>query len=62
MDDEDRDLETAEVWRRRYQEARRAGLPPDDALMFATSTVDVGELRKLIDAGCSVDLLRRIVL
>lgn len=62
MDDEARELEDAEVFRNRYRDARRAGLPPDDALTFAESEADVGELRRLIEAGCPVDQLRRIVL
>lgn len=62
MDDEARELELAEVFRNRYRDARRAGLPPDDALTFAESEADVGELRKLILKGCPVEQLRRIVL
>lgn len=62
MDDEARELENAEVFRNRYRDARRAGLPPDDALTFAQSFQDVGELRHLIELGCPVEQLRRIVL
>lgn len=62
MDDEARELETAERFRRRYREARLAGIPPDDALTFAQLFQDVCELRHLIELGCPVDQLRRIVL
>ena len=62
MDDGDRDDEQAAVWNNRYQEARRAGLEHMDAIRFARSTTDIGELRKLVTAGCPPDKLRAIVL
>lgn len=58
----DLDDEQAEVFRRRYREARRAGLIPEDALEFAAGDGDVGELRRLADAGCPPEQLARIVL
>ena len=62
MDDEARELELAAVFQSRYKEARQAGLPPDDALLYAASDADVGELRRLVEKGCPVEQLRRIVL
>lgn len=54
--------ERFEVIRRRYTEARLAGLTIVEAQMFADSEQDVGVLRKLVKAGCPVDQLRAIVL
>ncbi len=54
--------ELASVFRRRYKEARAAGLLPDDAMAFAHSDADVGELRKLAAAGVEADMIVRIVL
>ena len=62
MNDEARDDELAEVYRRRYTEARLAGLEHQDAIRFARSDRDVGELRRLVEKGCPVDKLRAIVL
>ena len=58
-DDPDEDLV---VWRHRYQEARRAGFEHVQACEFAQSDVDVGELRRLVQAGCEPRLIARIVL
>lgn len=44
--------ELAEVRRRRYLEARDAGLTLVEARLFADSDQDVGTLRKLVKAGC----------
>ena len=47
----------------RYKQARHAGLIPEDALEFAESGEgDIGELRKLAAAGCTPELIARIVL
>ncbi len=54
--------EQYEVGRRRYTEARRAGLTIVEATLFAESDADVGELRRLVQAGCPVEQLRAIVL
>jgi hypothetical protein len=54
--------EQADVFRYRYRQARHAGLIPDDAMEFAHSTADVGELRKLVAAGCEPELIAAIVL
>lgn len=54
--------EQREVVRRRYKEARRAGLSIAEAQLFADSAADVGELRHLVAAGCPPPLIARIVL
>lgn len=54
--------EQVEVLRRRYTEARRAGLTIVEARLFAESDRDVGELRKLVEKRCPVELVRQIVL
>jgi hypothetical protein len=46
----------------RYWQARHAGLRPDDAVEFAHSNVDVGELRRLVAAGCPAEHIAAIVL
>jgi len=64
MDDAEADIsdEQLEVLRRRYTEARRAGLTIAEATLFAESDADVGELRRLVRDGCPVETLRLIVL
>lgn len=54
--------EQLEVLRRRYTEARKAGLTIVEARLFSESDADIGELRKLLAAGCPVEQIRRIVL
>lgn len=54
--------EQLEVLRRRYVEAREAGLTIVEARLFAESDRDVGELRRLVKKGCPVEQLRRIIL
>ena len=54
--------EVLEVLRRRYTEARQAGLTIVEARLFAESDRDVGELRQLVAAGCPVETIRQIVL
>lgn len=61
-EDLDRSDELLEVLRRRYTEARRAGLTIVEARLFSESDRDVGELRRLVDARCPVETIRRIVL
>lgn len=56
------DEELAEVFNRRYTEARRAGLEHMDAIRYARSDADIGELRRLVAKGCPVEQLRAIVL
>lgn len=58
----DREDELVEVWGNRYQEARRAGMEHMDAIRFARSERDIGELRALVAKGCPPTLLPRIVL
>ncbi len=54
--------EVLEVLRRRYMEARQAGLTIVEARLFSESDRDVGELRQLVAAGCPVETIRQIVL
>lgn len=54
--------EQREVHRRRYKEARAAGLSIAEAELFAGSERDVGELRALVQKQCPVDLLARILI
>lgn len=56
------DDEAAEVHRRRYREAREAGMTMDESLKFAASSADIGELRCLVEAGCDPAIIARIVL
>lgn len=46
---------------RRYEEAEKAGLSPLEARLFARSGIDVGELRRLVDGGCTPALICRIL-
>lgn len=50
------------VWRNRYLEARQAGLEHMDAIRFARSEADIGQLRQLVKDGCTPRLIVRIVL
>ena len=56
------DWETSAVYYSRYREAKRAGLTMAERRLFAESDTDIGILRKLVDDGCPVDLIRQIVL
>jgi hypothetical protein len=53
--------ELLEVRRRRYREARAAGLSMAEARLFADSDQDVGLLRRLVAGGCDPHLIARIV-
>jgi hypothetical protein len=50
------------VHRRRFDEAFAAGLVVEEALRFADSDVDIGDLRRLVLAGCPPELIVRILL
>lgn len=50
------------IWRRRYREARSAGLDQFDATVFADSDADIGVLRRLVAAGCDPQTLAAIIL
>lgn len=54
--------ELLEVRRRRYREARRAGLSIAEAQLFADSATDIGHLRSLVNAGCTPAVIRSILL
>lgn len=54
--------ERLSVWRWRFDEAVRAGLTDLEARLFAESDSDLGELRRLVKAGCPLEQLRQIVL
>lgn len=46
---------------RRFREARDAGLTLVEARVFAEGDADVGQLRKLVKAGCSGRMIARIL-
>lgn len=54
--------ELLEVRRRRYREARRAGLSIVEAELFADSDSDIGFLRNLVRDGCDPGLIASILL
>ena len=58
--------EVADVQRQvvlwRQEQAVKAGLSWLEARVWADSDGDVGELRRLVEAGCPVSLLARLVL
>lgn len=54
--------EFLEVRRRRYKEARRAGLSIVESKLFADSGQDVGWLRLLVAGDCPSDLIPQIIL
>lgn len=56
------DDELLEVRRRRYQEARRAGLSIVEAKLFADSGEDVGLLRRCVKNDWTPSQIARIVL
>lgn len=53
--------EPAAVWCKRYAEALDAGMSERDAEWFADSTVDVAELRRLLELRCPSDKLAAIL-
>lgn len=55
----DRELE---LHRHRYREARRSGMNWTDAKLFASSHIDIEEMRALARKGCQPELLLRILL
>lgn len=50
------------VLRRRFLEARDAGLTMVEARLFAESTADVGQLRLLVKGGCPPRVIADIIL
>jgi hypothetical protein len=56
-----RSVESLAVYKKRYDEARKAGLTLAEAQMFADSPADIGHLRAMVRGGCSprfiVDML-----
>ena len=54
--------EAQQVYRHRYREAREAGMSIVEASLFADSDGDLAELRRLVELGCPIQLIRRIVL
>ena len=54
--------EMLEVYRRRYREARAAGLSIAESLLFADSDSDLRWLRQLVRDGCEPTLIANIVL
>ena len=58
----DDENEEGRVFSRRYREARRAGLSIVEARLFAESDADVRDLRRLVERGCPLELLPKILL
>jgi hypothetical protein len=54
--------ERLEVLRRRYTEARLAGLTIVEARLFSDSDGDIGLLRKLVEKGATPAQIRAILL
>lgn len=54
--------ETEAVYRHRYREARDAGMSIVEAQLFADSDGDLAVLRKLLAAGCTPQMILRILL
>ncbi len=54
--------EMYQVHKRRYLEARAAGLTIVESKLFADSERDVGQLRSLVASHCPTGLLAKIVL
>jgi hypothetical protein len=48
--------------RHRYKEARRMGMQWRDAKLFASSQIDIEEMRSLARKGCPPEQLLRILL
>jgi hypothetical protein len=48
--------------RHRYKEARRMGMEWRDAKLFASSQIDIEEMRRLARKGCPPDQILRILL
>lgn len=51
-----------QLHRHRYREARRMGMGWTDAKLFASSQIDIEEMRALARKGCEPELLLRILL
>ena len=54
--------EQINIYRRRYREARAAGLTVVEAELWADSKESVGTLRKLVAAGATPAQIRAVVL
>lgn len=54
--------EQLRLHRHRYREARRAGMNFTEAKLFASSQIDLEEMRALARKGCDPSLLLRILL
>lgn len=54
--------EELKLYRHRYREARRAGMDWTHAKLFASSEIDLEEMRALRRKGCDPNLLLRILL
>lgn len=54
--------EQIEVLRRRYQEARRAGLTIVEARLFSESDADVGTLRRMVALKATPQQIAAVVL
>lgn len=48
--------------RHRYREGRRMGMTMRDAKLFASSRIDLEDMRALARRGCPAELLLRVLL
>lgn len=56
-------VELGRVRRRRYREARKAGMTRDEARVFAyDDALDIGDLRRLVADGCPSEKIAAILL
>lgn len=56
-------VELGRVRRRRYREARKAGMSRDEARVFAyDDALDIGELRRLVAGRCPSEQIAAILL
>lgn len=59
---DDADEEADEFQLYRYQAARKAGMTIVEAQLFRDSDVTLSQLRRLVELGCSGDMLAAILL
>lgn len=50
------------VWWWRYDDAIAAGLTQAEASLYASSTIDCGQLRRLVAKGCTPPLIAELLL
>lgn len=60
MADTSTELQKIEQWR--YRQLMAMGIEREDAQVLAAGTIDIHDLFKLLQRGCSIDLALRILL